>query len=464
MPTSHALPRTASRLPASPAPAGVGAAPAALLYFGLGLGLGACSDGTTAAGDLGPVAVADLTTFRKLDPAQPWYGDNRTKLDDFIARTGRQSATYSPQARPVATFDWDNTVVKNDVGDATVFFMLRNNKVLQPPMKSWKLVSPFLTVDAATALSAACDAAAAAGQPLPTTTSSACATELVTVYTSAKTTGGKAAFSGWDYRRMEPAYAFAAQLLSGYTPDEARQIGGSAVAEALAAAQGTKLTIGTVTGLTGWVRIYEPIKDLIGTLKDNGFDVWIVSASPQPVVEAAAVQVGVAADHVIGIRLLQRSGKLSYDIQGCGDVPDGQLTATGNQGNSLITYIDGKRCWINKVIYGNTSATATNRSTDPSKRTAFAAGDSDTDITFLQDTVGMRLTLNRNKKELMCNAYRNAHGTWLVNPMFIEPLPKLTAGYACSTTACKDSGGTSVPCRDEDGAVIPDQMDTVFMP
>lgn len=435
-----------------------------LLSSLLSFSLGACDDGMTSPADMSAPPVADMTTFRKLDPAQPWYGDNRTKLDDFIVRTGRQSATYSSQARPVATFDWDNTVVKNDVGDATLFWMLRNNKVLQPPMKNWKLVSPFLTSDALLALSTACDTAAAAGQPLPTSTNSACATEIVTLYTTAKTSGGKSAFSNWDYRRMEPAYALAAQLLAGYTADEARQIAASAISEALAAAQGTKLTIGTVTGLTGWLRVYEPIKDLIGTLKDNGFDVWIVSASPQQVVEAAATQVGIAADHVIGIRLLERSGKLSYDFQGCGDVPDGQLTLTGNQGNSMITYIDGKRCWINKVIYGNTTATAIQRSSDMSKRPALSAGDSDTDITFLQDTVGMRLVINRNKKEIMCNAYRNARGTFLVNPMFIEPLPKLAAGYACSTTACKDSAGNSVACRDEDGVVIPDQMDTVFAP
>jgi phosphoserine phosphatase len=331
-------------------------------------------------------------------------------------------------------------------------------------MKNWKLVSPFLSADAIQSLNIACDAVAAPGQPLSTSTSSSCATELATIYSQAKTSGGKAAFAGWDYRRMEPAYALAAQLLSGYSAAEAKQMAKSALEESITAPQGTKQSVGTVNDLTAWMRVYDQIRDLIETLRANGFDVWIISASPQPVVEAAAERVGISADHVIGIRGVERAGKLTYDLQGCGDVVEGMNTGTANVGNSMITYIDGKRCWLNKVVWGDTTAAAVQRTADAQKRQAFAAGDSDTDITFLQDTTGLRLAINRNKKEIMCNAYRNAHGTWLVNPMFIAPLAKLTSAYACSTTACKDSAGMGVPCRDEDGAVIPDQSDGVFAP
>ena len=128
----------------------------------------------------------------------------------------------------------------------------------------------------------------------------------------------------------------------------------------------------------------------------------------------------------------------------------------------MITYIDGKRCWINKVVHGDNSATAMTKLADASRRHAFAAGDSDTDIAFMQDATTLKLAINRNKKELMCNAYANAGGKWLVNPMFIAPKTQQTASYPCSTTGCKDSGGASVPCRDENGQVIADQKDTVF--
>jgi hypothetical protein len=46
--------------------------------------------------------------------------------------------------------------------------------------------------------------------------------------------------------------------------------------------------------------------------------------------------------------------------------------------------------------------------------------------------------------------------------MFIQPRAQQAALYPCSTTACKDAAGASVPCLDENGAVIPDQADTVF--
>jgi phosphoglycolate phosphatase-like HAD superfamily hydrolase len=216
--------------------------------------------------------------------------------------------------------------------------------------------------------------------------------------------------------------------------------------------------------VTGYVRIYPQIEDLIGALQDNGFDVWVVTASPQFVVEPFAGRLEIPADHVVGIRQTQADGKLTYDFQGCGPIPDGTNDGAGNvTGDSLITYIEGKRCWMNKIIYGDTGATALQRNEDESKRPVFGAGDSDTDISFLQDATALRLAVNRNKKEIMCNAYAGfGVGTWIINPMFIAPKPKLDSGYACSTTACKDAAGASVPCRDENGAVLPDQQDSVF--
>lgn len=94
----------------------------------------------------------------------------------------------------------------------------------------------------------------------------------------------------------------------------------------------------------------------------------------------------------------------------------------------------------------------------------FAAGDSDTDVEFLKDATALKLVLNRNKKELMCNPYGNAGGTWLINPMFIAPRAQMAGTYACSTSACKDAAGKSGPCSDENGKVIPDHTDTVFTP
>lgn len=411
----------------------------------------------TAGGGGGTAALPDL------DPELVWYGDNRQRLDAMIDERGLHSPGYDPARRPVAVFDWDNTVIKNDVGDATMFWMLRNDKILQPPARNWALTSPYLTPEARSTLDAACGALADPGQPLPTSTSPACADEILSVYYDGETTGGAPAFMGWNYRRMAPGYAWLAQLQSGYLPEEVSGFATAAIDEALAADIDATQTVGTRAGLPAYLRIYEPIRDLIGVMQQNGLDVWVVSASPQHVVEPFAAMVGVTADHVIGIRQVAGGdGRLTYDLQGCGPVPDGSNDGSGNvTGNELITYIEGKRCWINKVILGDATAAAIDPA-DPEKRQVFGAGDSDTDVTFLQDATAMKLVVNRNKKEIMCNAYRNHGGRWLVNPMFINPKPRHDAGYACSTTACADAAGAAAPCLDEAGEVIPDQADNVY--
>lgn len=415
-----------------------------------------CETSPSQSPDLGtPSCVA-------LDTNQVWNGSNRNRLDQLMRANGVCSSGYSAAKKPLAIFDWDNTVVKNDVGDATFFYLLAHDQILQPPNKNWRFTSRYITGDAVSALDAACGAAAVAGSALPTSTNMACAKEILSIYVDGKTTAGKAAFAGWDYRKMEPAYAWLAQLLSGYTKAQVQTFATAAKTENLANAIDAKQTIGGVQ-LTAWVRVYDAMKDLISKLQQNGFDVWVVSASPQAIVEVWATEAGVAADHVIGIRNVETGGKYSYDLQGCGDVANGTNDGSGNaMGNSLITYIDGKRCWINKIVFGDSTAATLQRNPDASKRPVFAAGDSDTDITFLQDTTGLKLAINRNKKELMCNAYGNAGGTWIVNPMFIQPRPQQTTPYPCSTSACKDAAGASVACRDENGALISDQADTVY--
>ena len=82
--------------------------------------------------------------------------------------------------------------------------MLAHDLILQPPMKNWRFTSRYLTADATAALDAACGALAQAGSALPTSSNMACAKEILTIYTDGKTVGGKTAFAGWDYRRMEP--------------------------------------------------------------------------------------------------------------------------------------------------------------------------------------------------------------------------------------------------------------------
>ena len=380
-----------------------------------------------------------------------WSGSNADKVTGWLDSRGCASATYDPAKRPVALFDWDNTILKNDIGDAITFHLLTHDQVLQPPGQDWKQTSAYMTDEGAAALTAACGITVAAGKPLPTRTNLACTDEILSMYIDNLTSGGAVAFTGHDFRRMEPTYAWTAQLLAGHTHAEIEQLTLDAAGPQLEAAMGTTQVVGTRT-VHGGLRIYPQISELLKAARSRGYEVWVITASPDDVVRAVAPLAGVDPERVIGIRsMADAKGKLTYSFEGCGPVPDGE--------QSMITYIEGKRCWVNKVVFGDDTEAAMQRRGDP--RQVFAAGDADTDIEFLRDSV-YKLAINRNKKELMCYAYRNEGDSWRVNPMFIEPKPKQATSYPCSTTACKAADGTPGPCLDEKGVVIPDQADKVF--
>ena len=79
----------------------------------------------------------------------------------------------------------------------------------------------FLLEGAALAAAIALDAPAQEpGQPLPTSTNTACADALISIYEDEATRAGASAFAGWDRMRMEPAYAWTVQLEAGYTAAE----------------------------------------------------------------------------------------------------------------------------------------------------------------------------------------------------------------------------------------------------
>ncbi len=425
------------------------------------IGAAACGDdGATLQPDAAipmPDAPADAAVVSTCTPKAlradlTWYGNNRADLTNWIAAAGCASTSYDETKKPIAMFDWDNTIGKNDFGDAITYYMIAQGKVLQPPNQDWGQTSPFLTAEAKAALTAACGNTVAAGQPLPTNTDTDCALEMLKLYIDGTTVAGQPGFSGQNFRYIEPTYAWTAQLMAGYTHAEIQGFAAAAINPQLIAAVDMTQTIAGRTGLNGWLRVYDQAKDLIDVIKSYGYDVWIITASPQDVIQVFAPMVGIAADHVVGIRSkTDGAGKLTYKFEGCGTVAD------DNQ--QMIPYIEGKRCWINKVVFGDQTINAMRKRAD-GKRQYFAAGDSDTDIEFLRDAQ-YKLVLNRAKKELMCHAYYNANDQWRINPMYIQPRSPVAAGFNCSIDACKNESGTPGPCRDDAGNIIPHQDDAV---
>src|ERR1041385_935725 len=116
----------------------------------------------TACGDDGQPATPDAAvqpmpdappapatcTPQALRTDLPWYGSNRDDLTTWLSSRGCTSPGYDANNKPVALFDWDNTISKNDFGDAFTFYLVAHDKVLQPPFNSsnvpdWKLTSAY---------------------------------------------------------------------------------------------------------------------------------------------------------------------------------------------------------------------------------------------------------------------------------------------------------------------------------
>ncbi|MET7639097.1 haloacid dehalogenase-like hydrolase [Streptomyces sp. NPDC005438] len=381
-----------------------------------------------------------------------WYGDNRDKLQKVIDERGLcgKNAGNRTHPRPVAAFDWDNTVTKNDITDSTIAWALEHDKILRP--KSWKSTSKWMTRAAHRALTEACGTDVPVGKPLPTSKNVECTDEILEIRHDAQTMDGEPAFEGkWDYRRTKPNYAWVPQLFAGHTPAEVTAYAAKARKEVLAAPVGEEKTVGTHT-IHGYVRYYKQVKDLIATLQKAGFEVYVVSAGSEPVTEAWTPGVGVDADHTIAIRSVLKNGRITTRTEGCGDMPDSKGEA--------IPYIDGKRCWINKDVYGIKGADAWERQ-DWKHTIALGGGDADTDVTFVNDATGAHLVLNRNQNEIMCRGYDNADGRWVVNPMFIEPLERKETFYPCSSAAYINPNGALSPVQRPDGSVVPDQADRI---
>src|ERR1700682_1624846 len=63
------------------------------------------------------------------DDGGPFSPATLGAIDQVVAERGTRSPGYDPTRRPVAVFDWDNTMMKNDLGDATVFWMVRHDLI-----------------------------------------------------------------------------------------------------------------------------------------------------------------------------------------------------------------------------------------------------------------------------------------------------------------------------------------------
>ena len=185
----------------------------------------------------------------------------------------------------------------------------------------------------------------------------------------------------------EYALVWVIDLFTGFTPAEVKAMAGEAVSfelanrigmETLQSPYGLKTRSGNVscshrTGL----RVIPEIQDLFSALQRNGIDVFIVSASYKPVVEAfsgtGAYGYNLPADHVIAMDLETGS--------------DGKIIPRYKTG-WVITFKHGKVEAINRKIKSQPG-----RNQDP----LLTAGDSDGDYAMFTEFPGTKLSLIWNR-------------------------------------------------------------------
>jgi phosphoserine phosphatase len=241
------------------------------------------------------LVVAPAVRAQKRGPRQASFApDVARRIDQAIA------AHRGAPGRKVAVFDLDNTLIFNDIGHAS-FYALLDSGI---PCKARSGLDRGLPAS----LRRRCRAARGARRK------SALISRIAAYYRKLCKTRGQASCRGW-----------LALLFAGMSPGQLSAFAKRVVARELA----TPLCRQPGKGVTRWrgARIYEAQRRLIATLNRQGFEVWLVSASVEPLARALAPHLGVSPKRAIGVRLAQRRGR--YQAQLLGPVPcrSGKLIA-----------------------------------------------------------------------------------------------------------------------------------------
>lgn len=309
------------------------------------------------------------TTF---DPEQ------KDKLKGWLQEAGHRSKTE----RLVAVFDWDNTMIKNDIGDSLCGWMLTERKLNPIP---WHELF-YLNDHARTLL----HEKSHHDEHL-----------LAHMIWKDQTPTGERVYNPVPHT-FKAAYGFFSHFLYGHTEEDVRAFSKAAIRHALESdhhselSKGSRWAFGGVE-VPGSIRYYREMVNLVQGLAEAGVEVWMVSASPKILIEEAAALVGIRPDRVIGAQLEQKDGRFTTRFLPCG----------GHE--NIFPYREGKRAWINHTIFGTHEVLETH------SPTFLAAGDALTDLSMFEDAQ-YRVIVDRNVSELKEMA-QERHDTTVMHPL-----------------------------------------------
>ena len=76
-----------------------------------------------------------------------WEDKLYKKLSNVIKDNGKSSSKYDESAKPYAVFDWDNTTVINDIGEATFTYQIENLEFKMTPEELDKAIRTNIPED-----------------------------------------------------------------------------------------------------------------------------------------------------------------------------------------------------------------------------------------------------------------------------------------------------------------------------
>jgi phosphoserine phosphatase len=235
-----------------------------------------------------------------------WENDVRENLLKFIAEQGRGGKNYDPKLPPLVVLDFDNTCIRGDIGRSFFDWMIAERKIrfseellaalpeeLRPAIKTaWEKLSNLPSEK-----QAASDELQALRKLMHQAYWSLCRQEA-----------------------SDKCFPWQVRFYAGYTPAELSDMAFRLVGEEIKKPLGSEIIKAgpedTSPGVTGTgIRIFEEVRTLTVQLEKHGFDVWIVSAGPQWVVEGAAKYFGFDPKRVLGMRAKVTGGKLTSEIE-----------------------------------------------------------------------------------------------------------------------------------------------------
>jgi len=283
-----------------------------------------------------------------------WAPATRTAMQKFIDTYGTKGSNYNAAKKPYVVFDWDNTSIMNDTEEALFMYQIQNLSFKLTPEELGKIVTKDVPQGAFNK-----EYNNAAGQSV---TIDAVNNDLVNDYTFIYNNyvGMQGTMSLEDIQKTDQYLDFRAKMWYVYEAIDDKY--GSKVSYTWVLYFFKNMTTAEVTALaeksndynlgqairketwmspaalpgeagvvgdshTTGLRVTEEIGDLMSTLRSNGFDVYVCTASLEDVVAVFATNpkygYNVPRENVIGMQL-EKIDNIYQDSYKKGLVPTGE--------------------------------------------------------------------------------------------------------------------------------------------